>query len=90
MLVYAVPDVNQETDRHKAALGLIGSLLIHLALGLVWLFLQRDWVTNLLVPPMKEKEALDLVIQTTAPTPPPPSEKVLLPLDQLGEKPRVD
>jgi TonB family protein len=60
------------------------------ALGVLWLFFQREWLSNLLVPPAKEKEALDLVIQTTAPTPPPPPEKVLLPLDQLGEKPRMD
>jgi TonB family protein len=83
----AFPDVNQQPPKQQATVGLVGSVLLHLGALLLWLSVESGWIDNLLVAPEKPPNSADIIIQTVTPSLP---EKVVLPLDQLVGKPRMD
>lgn len=83
----AFPDVNEQPTGQQATVGLVGSILLHIGVLVLWLSVQSGWIDNLLVAPPEAQATLDIVIQSVAPL---PSEKVVLPLDQVVAKPRMD
>ncbi len=83
----AFPDVNAQPPKQQATVGLVGSVLLHLGALVLWLSVESGWIDNLLVAPEKPPNSVDIIIQTVTPALP---EKVVLPLDQLVGKPRMD
>ncbi len=84
--INAVPDLNRHPNEVQAATGLVGSLAVHLVLLLAWLCLQDGVVANILKALPKKEVPIEIVIQTTSILP----ERMVVPLDQLKEKGRMD
>lgn len=87
-LVNAFPDVNAHPAEQQATLGLVISVMLHMLVFALWLSAQSGWLDDLLLAPKKPPAPLDLLVQVVEP--PVVQEKVVVPLDQLKEPPRVD
>lgn len=86
-LVNAFPDVNEQSPEQQAALGTVFSILMHLGIFAIWISLETGWVDRIFQVSPKPQEPVEILIKTIEPDPP---EKVVVPLDQLKEPPRVD
>jgi len=87
-MVNAFPDVNAHSTEQQATLGLVLSVMIHMAVFVLWLSAQTGWLDKLLLAPPKPQAPMEIAIQVI--DPPPPEKAVIVPLDQLKEPPRVD
>ena len=83
--INALPDLREEPPQFQALAAIMGSVAVHIFVLLIWLSLQNGWIEKLLRAIPKPEAPLELVF---APLPPP--EKMVVPLDQLREKERVD
>ena len=83
--INALPDLREEPPQFQALAAIMGSVAVHILVLLIWLSLQNGWIEKLLRAIPKPEAPLELVF---APLPPP--EKMVVPLDQLREKERVD
>ena len=81
----ALPDLRDEPVEVQAFAAIIGSVAVHILLLLIWLSLQNGWIEKLLRAIPKPEAPLELVLAPMA-----PPEKLVVPLDQLREKERVD
>ena len=81
----ALPDLRDEPVEVQAFAAIIGSIAVHILLLLIWLSLQNGWIEKLLRAIPKPEAPLELIL-----APMPPSEKLVVPLDQLRERERVD
>ncbi|MEY2599477.1 MAG: Gram-negative bacterial TonB protein C-terminal [Verrucomicrobiota bacterium] len=93
-LINAFPDVNEQTPGRQALGSGALSLLLHLVAVVAFFGVRSGLVQKLFQSVEPSRRELELVLQSPPPPPPPvpktPPEKVLLPLDQLAERPRVD
>jgi TonB family protein len=83
--INALPDVSDQSGETQAFLAGVASLLFHVLLLALWALLQEGWLGKLMVKLPRREVPVEMVIQMA-----PPLEKQVLPLDQLGEKVRVD
>jgi TonB family protein len=83
--INALPDVSEQSGETQAFLAGVASLLFHVLLLALWALLQEGWLGKLMVKLPRREVPVEMVIQMA-----PPMEKQVLPLDQLGERARVD
>lgn len=83
--INALPDVSEQSGETQAFLAGVASLLFHVVLLALWALLQEGWLGKFMVKLPRREVPVEMVIQMA-----PPVEKQVLPLDQLGERPRVD
>jgi TonB family protein len=81
----ALPDLRDEPVEVQAFAAIVGSIAVHILLLLIWLSLQNGWIEKLLGAIPKLEAPLELILAPMA-----PPEKLVVPLDQLREKERVD
>jgi len=84
--INAVPDLNDQSDGVQAATGLVGSVIIHVILLLLWLLLQGGVIEKILRVVPKKDVPIVIVIQSIPLIP----ERMMTTLDQLKDKVRVD
>jgi TonB family protein len=84
--INALPDVSDQPGETQAFLGGVASVLFHILLLALWALLQEGWMGKLLIKLPRREVPVEMVIQMA----PPPPERVVMPLDRLPEKTRVD
>lgn len=84
--INAVPDLNEQPDGIQAATALVGSIVIHLILLVLWLLLQGGVLDKLWLAVPKKEVPIEIVIQSIPLIP----ERMMTTLDQLKDKIRMD
>lgn len=83
--INALPDFNGQPFEVQAVSGVLFSLLVHLLLLSLWIFVKEGWIGKLIIKLPKPEIPIEILIQTA-----PPPEREIVPLDQLPEKQRID
>jgi TonB family protein len=84
--INALPDLREQPVELQAFTGVIGSIAVHILALLVWVFFQHSWIEKLLRAIPRREAPLEVVLESV----PPPSERLVVPLDKIPEKQRVD
>lgn len=84
--INALPDLRDQPVELQAFTAVIGSLAVHILALLVWVFFQNGWIEKLLRAIPRRDAPLELILESIQPR----SERMVVPLDQLSEKQRVD
>jgi TonB family protein len=84
--INAVPDINSQSDEVQAVTGILGSLLVHIFLLLLWLLIQGGAFEPLFQNITQKDVPIEIVIQTISVLP----ERIVTTLDQLKDKSRID
>ncbi len=84
--INAVPDLNDRSERTQAVSAVVGSLVIHLILLLLWFMVRGGILEQWLLKLPKKEIPIELVIQTISVLP----ERIVSSLEHLKDKGRVD
>ena len=84
--INALPDLRDESVETQACVAVVGSLTVHFFALLVWVFLQNGWIAQLLRAIPYREAPLEVILEAVTA----PPERLVVPLDKLPEKQRVD
>jgi TonB family protein len=84
--INALPDLRDQPVELQAFTAVVGSLAVHILALLVWMFFQNGWIGKLLRAIPQRDAPLEVILESIQPR----SERMVVPLDQLSEKQRVD
>jgi TonB family protein len=85
--INALPDVNAQPEGVQWSVSMLCSVAVHLLVFILWLFLRNGWFSELMLTVPLRQPQIEIVIE---PAPPPASERIVAPLDQLRDGQRVD
>jgi TonB family protein len=84
--INALPDLRDQPVEFQVVTAVLGSVAVHILALLIWALFQNGWIEKLLRAIPHRDAPLELILEVIQP----PAERVLVPLDRLPEKQRVD
>lgn len=84
--INALPDLRDQPVEFQAVASILGSIAVHLLALLVWAFFQNGWIVKLLGAIPRREAPLEVILEAISP----PAERMVMPLDKIPEKQRVD